>query len=114
SYIYSSFFSLHSRSPTSTLFPCTTLFRSVIFIAHNPHHAYPIGDHFTLLNRGRSLGTFAKSEISREELTSMMAGGEELDTLSHELAEFARTDRVAGAKLAEAAHELEEEVVEFH
>src|SRR5205814_7775312 len=83
SYIYSSFFSLHSRSPTSTLFPCTTLFRSVIFITHNPHHAYPIGDHFTLLNRGRSLGTFAKSEISREELTSMMAGGEELDTLSH-------------------------------
>ena len=64
----------------------------VIFITHNPHHAYPIGDHFTLLNRGRSLGTFAKSEISREELTSMMAGGEELEALSHELAEFARTD----------------------
>jgi len=34
--------------------------------------------------------------------------------LSHELAEFARTDQVAGAKLAEAARELEEEVVEFH
>ncbi len=37
----------------------------VIFITHNPHHAYPIGDYFTLLNRGRSLGTFAKSEITR-------------------------------------------------
>lgn len=86
----------------------------VIFITHNPHHAYPIGDRFTLLNRGRSLGTFAKSEISREELTSMMAGGEELETLSHELAEFARTDQIAGAKLAEAAHELEEEAEEFH
>ncbi len=81
----------------------------VIFITHNPHHAFPIGDHFTLLNRGRSLGTFAKSEISREELTSMMAGGEELDTLSHELAEFARTDAIAGAALAEAAREFEEE-----
>jgi simple sugar transport system ATP-binding protein len=81
----------------------------VIFITHNPHHAYPIGDHFTLLNRGRSLGTFAKSEISREELTSMMAGGEELETLSHELDEFARTDAVAGAALAEAAREFEVE-----
>jgi simple sugar transport system ATP-binding protein len=81
----------------------------VIFITHNPHHAYPIGDHFTLLNRGRSLGTFAKSEISREELTSMMAGGEELETLSHELDEFARTDAIAGASLAEAAREFEVE-----
>jgi simple sugar transport system ATP-binding protein len=81
----------------------------VIFITHNPHHAFPIGDHFTLLNRGHSLGTFAKSEISREELTSMMAGGEELDTLSHELAEFARTDAIAGAALAEAAREFEAE-----
>ena len=81
----------------------------VIFITHNPHHAYPIGDHFTLLNRGRSLGTFAKSEISREELTSMMAGGEELEALSHELAEFARTDAVAGAALADAAREFKVE-----
>jgi simple sugar transport system ATP-binding protein len=81
----------------------------VIFITHNPHHAYPIGDHFTLLNRGRSLGTFAKSEISRQELTSMMAGGEELETLSHELAEFARTDAIAAASLAEVAREFEVE-----
>lgn len=85
----------------------------VIFITHNPHHAYPIGDHFTLLNRGSSLGTFAKSEISREELTSMMAGGEELESLSHELAEFARTDALAGKALAEAAREFEAEAVEF-
>jgi simple sugar transport system ATP-binding protein len=85
----------------------------VIFITHNPHHAYPIGDRFTLLNRGSSMGTFAKSEISREELTSMMAGGEELETLSHELAEFARTDAVAGAALARAAREFEAEAEEF-
>jgi simple sugar transport system ATP-binding protein len=81
----------------------------VIFITHNPHHAYPIGDRFTLLNRGRSLGTYNKSEISREELTAMMAGGSELDALSHELAEFARSDALAGAQLAAAAHEFEVE-----
>lgn len=86
----------------------------VIFITHNPHHAYPIGDHFTLLNRGSCYGTFTKSEISREEITSMMAGGEELETLSHELAEFARTDAAAGAVLAEAARELEAEAEVLH
>jgi simple sugar transport system ATP-binding protein len=57
----------------------------VIFITHNPHHAYPVGDRFLLLNRGRSLGDFAKHEIDREELTRLMAGGAELATLEHEL-----------------------------
>jgi simple sugar transport system ATP-binding protein len=86
----------------------------VIFITHNPHHAYPIGDRFTLLNRGRSLGTYTKAEISREELTAMMAGGSELDALSHELAEFARSDSLAGAQLAAAAHEFEVEAMTLH
>jgi simple sugar transport system ATP-binding protein len=82
----------------------------VIFITHNVHHAYPIGDRFTLLNRGRSYGTFQKSEIRREEVVAMMAGGEELEELTHELAEFARTDQLAGARLAQASHALEEEL----
>ena len=64
----------------------------VILITHNVHHAYPVGDRFTLLNRGRSLGTFAKNEISREEVLGMMAGGKELDQLTSELEEFARAD----------------------
>jgi simple sugar transport system ATP-binding protein len=57
----------------------------VVFITHNPNHAYPVGDRFLVLNRGRSLGDFAKSELDREELTRMMAGGAELDELAHEL-----------------------------
>jgi simple sugar transport system ATP-binding protein len=57
----------------------------VIFITHNPHHAYPVGDRFLLLKRGRSLGDFAKSEISLAELTGLMAGGAELQQLAHEL-----------------------------
>jgi simple sugar transport system ATP-binding protein len=57
----------------------------VIFITHNPHHAYPIGDRFLLLNRGRSMGDFAKSELTREDLTRLMAGGAELEALEHEL-----------------------------
>jgi simple sugar transport system ATP-binding protein len=81
----------------------------VVFITHNVHHAYPIGDRFTLLNRGRSYGTFAKSEISREEVVRLMAGGEELEELGHELEEFARTDRLAAGQLAEAGREFEAE-----
>jgi simple sugar transport system ATP-binding protein len=57
----------------------------VVFITHNPHHAYPVGDRFLLLKRGRSLGDFAKSQISLAELTRLMAGGAELEALSHEL-----------------------------
>ena len=83
----------------------------VIFITHNPHHAYPVGDRFTVLNRGRSYGTFTKAELSREELVQMMAGGRELEELSHELDEFARADAETeeGRALRAAAHQLEEE-----
>jgi simple sugar transport system ATP-binding protein len=58
---------------------------AVIFITHNPHHAYPVGDRFVILNRGTSLGTFEKDQIDRTELVRLMAGGSELAELEHEL-----------------------------
>jgi simple sugar transport system ATP-binding protein len=67
----------------------------VIFITHNPHHAYPVGDRFVLLKRGRSLGDFAKSEVSLSELTQMMAGGAELEALTHELSRDEDSQEVA-------------------
>jgi simple sugar transport system ATP-binding protein len=83
----------------------------VIFITHNPHHAYPVGDRFTILNRGRSYGTFTKAELSRDELVQMMAGGKELEELGHELDEFARAEGESeeARALRSAAHVLEEE-----
>ena len=57
----------------------------IIFISHNVYHAHPIGDRFTVLERGRSIGTFKKDEISIEELERLMAGGAELVELSAEL-----------------------------
>jgi simple sugar transport system ATP-binding protein len=60
---------------------------SVIFITHNIHHAYPVGDRFTLLNRGRSLGTFARQDVSRDEVLDMMAGGAEMQALMADLDE---------------------------
>lgn len=59
----------------------------VVFISHNPHHAYPVGDRFLLLKRGQRIGYYEKSEISLEELTGLMAGGAELEQLVHELRE---------------------------
>src|ERR687884_411024 len=53
----------------------------VIFITHNPHHAYPVGDRFVILNRGQLLGAYPKSEIDQQELVRLMAGGRELAEL---------------------------------
>ena len=58
---------------------------AVIFITHNPRHAYPVGNRFLILNRGLSMGSFAKDEISIDDLTQLMAGGAELEALEHEL-----------------------------
>jgi simple sugar transport system ATP-binding protein len=54
----------------------------VVFITHNVRHALAVGDRFTVLNRGRTLGTAARGELSAEQLQDMMAGGEELAVLS--------------------------------
>jgi simple sugar transport system ATP-binding protein len=67
---------------------------AVVFISHNPHHAYAVGDRFTILKRGRTYGTFTREELSREEMVRMMSGADELDALSHELREFEDADSV--------------------
>jgi simple sugar transport system ATP-binding protein len=60
----------------------------VIFITHNPNHAYPVGDHFIILRRGRVLADYRKGELSQEELMNLMAGGEDLVKLQQELAQL--------------------------
>jgi simple sugar transport system ATP-binding protein len=57
----------------------------VIFITHNPHHAWPVGDRFVILNRGRLRGAWDRGEITRDELVRHMAGGAERDVLPPEL-----------------------------
>jgi len=78
----------------------------VIFITHNPHHAYPVGDRFILLRRGRSMGNFPKAEMTLDELVQMMAGGTELEALSHELARQLPDSDVAKAMEDEVAETL--------
>jgi simple sugar transport system ATP-binding protein len=80
---------------------------AVVFITHNPHHAYAVGDRFTILKRGRTFGTFTREELSREEMVRMMSGADELDALSHELKEFERTDQLAAeGKMSEIDQQL--------
>ncbi|OAN38767.1 ATP-binding cassette domain-containing protein [Mycolicibacterium iranicum] len=57
----------------------------VVFITHNPHHAHMVGDHFVLLNRGRQKLDCTYDDITLEHLTQEMAGGDELEALTHEL-----------------------------
>lgn len=57
----------------------------VVFITHNVRHAMAVGDRFTVLNRGRTLGTAARGEITAEELQDLMAGGQEMAQLEASL-----------------------------
>ncbi len=57
----------------------------VVFITHNPHHAYLVGDHFVILKLGAAVLDKKRSEVTLDELTTEMAGGRELAELSHEL-----------------------------
>ncbi|MFL4471822.1 ATP-binding cassette domain-containing protein [Tateyamaria armeniaca] len=58
---------------------------AVVFITHNVRHALAVGDRFTVLNRGQTLGTAMRGEITPEELQDLMAGGQELATLEGSL-----------------------------
>ncbi|MEV8035244.1 ATP-binding cassette domain-containing protein [Streptomyces sp. NPDC086182] len=64
----------------------------VIFITHNPHHAYMVGDHFSVLRLGTLELSADRGEIGLEELTNHMAGGAELAALKHELAQVRGVD----------------------
>ncbi len=58
---------------------------AVVFITHNVRHAMAVGDRFTVLNRGKTLGTAQRGQITPEELQDLMAGGQELVALEGSL-----------------------------
>ena len=57
----------------------------VVFITHNVRHSMAVGDRFTVLNRGKTLGTAVRNEITAEQLQDLMAGGQELAELEGSL-----------------------------
>lgn len=58
---------------------------AVVLVTHNPHHAYMVGDHFTILKLGRQELNASRDDVTLDELTREMSGGAELEALSHEL-----------------------------
>ncbi|AQT75213.1 ABC transporter ATP-binding protein [Streptomyces sp. fd1-xmd] len=74
----------------------------VVLITHNPHHAYLVGDRFVLLKRGTMAGSHTRDSITLDELTRQMAGGSELDELSHELERVAESGSGVGVTDATA------------
>ena len=54
---------------------------AVVFITHNVRHAYSVGDRFTVLDRGKTIATANKNEVSPDKLQNLMAGGKELPSL---------------------------------
>ena len=81
---------------------------AIVFITHNVHHAYAVGDRFEFLNRGRVLGVYDRDALTVEEMTRLMAGGAELTELGDELQELrrpggpARSGREGGSAAAGA------------
>ena len=61
---------------------------AVIFITHNVVHALTVGDHFAVLIRGSKAADFRKGEMSREEITDLMAGGEHMAELEAEIESY--------------------------
>lgn len=57
----------------------------VIFITHNPHHAYLVGHHFTVLSQGEMSLDAKRDDLSLDDLMYHMAGGAGLEALEHEL-----------------------------
>lgn len=52
---------------------------AVVFITHNPHHAYPVGNRFAILRQGRLVGQFVRGELEPDELARLMGGEREPD-----------------------------------
>lgn len=74
----------------------------IIFITHNVQHATLVGDSFSVLNRGRTLGYYEKGEITGDELYNKMAGGREMMDLESDLR--ALQNSLAGETNATTAH----------
>lgn len=57
----------------------------IVFITHNVRHALAVGDRFTVLNRGKTLGTMSREQATADKLQDLMSGGQELAVLESSL-----------------------------
>ena len=59
---------------------------AIIFITHNEIHSRLVGDRYTFLALGKTIGAGTSSEIGDTEMCRLMAGGAEMGDLEQELA----------------------------
>ena len=59
---------------------------AIIFITHNEIHSRLVGDRFTFLALGQTIGAGTNAEIRDEEMRRLMSGGAEMGDLEQELA----------------------------
>lgn len=50
---------------------------SVIFITHNINHVYQVADAYTILRRGQKVGTYAKGELTEDDIADLITGERE-------------------------------------
>jgi len=58
---------------------------AVVLVTNNPRYAHLIGDRFLLLAGGQVAGSLTRDDVDADVLTALMAGGEELTTLTSAL-----------------------------
>jgi simple sugar transport system ATP-binding protein len=65
---------------------------AVLFVTHSPQYAHLVGDRFVLLGGGRIAGDLTREDVDVDDLTRLVAGGDELSRLTDSL-QAAHPDR---------------------
>jgi simple sugar transport system ATP-binding protein len=65
---------------------------AVLLVTHSPQYAHLVGDRFVLLGGGRVAGDLTREDVDVDDLTRLVAGGDELARLTESL-RTARPDR---------------------
>ncbi|WP_236830809.1 ATP-binding cassette domain-containing protein [Blastococcus sp. KM273128] len=58
---------------------------AVVVVTNNPRYAHLIGDRFLLLAHGQVAGNLTRDDVDSDGLTALMAGGDQLNTLTDAL-----------------------------
>ena len=61
---------------------------AVVVVTNNPRYAHLIGDRFLLLAHGQVAGHLTRDDVDADDLTALMAGGEQVASLTDALTEL--------------------------